>query len=179
MKTLKEDETMKRKLIFKGKIFTLEQRVVTIRDKEYIRDIIVHPGGVGVLVIIDEKILLVKQVRHSINEETLEIPAGKLEYGEDPDFAGRRELNEEAGYECDQLKPVCAFLSTPGFCDEKIWIYEAVDPVETNHRLDMDEDEEITKVWIDINEAYKMIQEGKIVDGKTIIAIQYAILQRR
>lgn len=170
---------MENKEIFKGKIFTLEQKDVTIHNKEYRRDIIRHPGGVGVLLIVDDKVLLVKQMRHAIDQETLEIPAGKLEYGEDPMTAGLRELNEEAGYECKRLKPIIHFVSTPGFCDEVIWLYEAIEPYATKHKLAMDEDEEITKIWINLKEIQQMLQNNQIIDGKTIIALQYALLERR
>ncbi len=169
---------MENKTIFKGKIFTLEEKDVTIHNKKYKRDVIRHPGGVGILLIQDHKVLLVKQMRHAIDKETLEIPAGKLEYGEDPMQAGLRELNEEAGYECKSLKPIVSFVSTPGFCDEVIWLYQADQPYPAQHKLAMDEDEDITKVWIDLDQAYKMIKNNEIIDAKTIIAIQYALLER-
>ena len=93
--------------------------------------------------------------------------------------AGLRELNEEAGYECKRLKPIIHFVSPPGFCDEVIWLYEAIEPYVTKHKLAMDEDEEITKIWIDLKEIQQMLQNNQIIDGKTIIALQYALLERR
>lgn len=169
---------MEEKEIYKGAIFTLVTKDVKIKDAYYKRDIIKHPGGVGILCVLENKILLVKQFRHAINQETLEIPAGKLEYGEDPMTCGLRELNEETGMECDHLEPVLAFVSTPGFCDEKIWIYKAIHPRKTKHPLQQDEDEQIDIVWMDLDKAYQFIQSGKIIDGKTIIAITQAILER-
>ena len=166
-------------ICYKGKIFDLIQKDVVINDKIYQRDIIRHPGGVGVLVTKEGKILFVKQFRHAINKETLEIPAGKLEYGEDPKTCGMRELNEEAYLECEELQFITSIVSTPGFCDERIWIYEAIHPKLTTHHLTQDEDENIDLVWLNINEAYQMILDQKIDDAKTIIAIQYAFINRK
>lgn len=169
----------KENVIYKGKIFDLIQKNVVINNKIYQRDIIRHPGGVGVLVTKENKILFVKQFRHAINKETLEIPAGKLEYGEDPKTCGIRELNEEAYLECEDLQLITSIVSTPGFCDELIWIYEAKNIKATTHHLAQDEDENIDLVWLDIKDAYQMILDQKIDDAKTIIAIQYAYINRK
>lgn len=169
---------MKEKEVFKGMIFTLVEKNVKIHGQEYRRDIIRHPGGVGVLCIIDHKILLVKQYRHAIEKETLEIPAGKLEYGEIPMECGLRELNEEAGYDCEKLELVQSFVSTPGFCDERIYIYKAIHPKKTRNRLSMDEDEEIETIWMDLDEAYEKTKTSEIDDAKTVIAILHAMLER-
>ena len=169
----------KEKTIYNGKIFDLVEKEVYIHNKPYLRDIIRHPGGVGVLVTNKNKILFVKQFRHAINKSTLEIPAGKLEYGEDPKACGMRELNEEAYLECDDLKLITSIVSTPGFCDERIWIYEALHIRKAEKHLNQDEDEDIDLLWIDIDEAYKMVLEQKIEDAKTIIAIQYAYINRK
>lgn len=169
----------KENVIYKGKIFDLIQKKVVINNKIYQRDIIRHPGGVGVLVTKENKILFVKQFRHAINKETLEIPAGKLEYGEDPKACGIRELNEEAYLECEDLQLITSIVSTPGFCDELIWIYEAKNIKATTHHLAQDEDENIDLVWLDIKDAYQMILDQKIDDAKTIIAIQYAYINRK
>lgn len=170
---------MEEKTIYKGSIFSLNQKTIQIKGKDYLRDIIRHPGGVGILVVIDHKILLVQQMRPAIDQVTLEIPAGKLEYGEDPLQAGLRELNEEAGYTCKELSLIQSFFSTPGFCDERIWIYEAIDPIPVKNRLSMDEDEEIECKWIPIHEAYEMTRNGTILDAKTIMAIDHAILKEK
>ena len=169
----------KENVIYKGKIFDLIQKNVVINNKIYQRDIIRHPGGVGVLVTKENKILFVKQFRPAINKETLEIPAGKLEYGENPKTCGIRELNEEAYLECEDLQLITSIVSTPGFCDERIWIYEAKNIKATTHHLAQDEDENIDLVWLDIKDAYQMILNQKIDDAKTIIAIQYAYINRK
>lgn len=170
---------MKEKEIYDGLIFRLVQREVKIHDKTYLRDIIHHPGGVGVLCVVDDKILLVKQYRHAIEKETLEIPAGKLEYNEDPRECGIRELNEETGYECEEFELVQSIVSTPGFCDERIWIFQANGIKKTTHRLAMDESEDLNELWIPLEEAYTKINTGEIDDAKTVVAILHAMLKRK
>lgn len=164
------------KTVYTGPIFTMSQDEVMIKDKWYTRDIIHHHGGVGVLAIRDHLILMVKQYRFAIEQETYEIPAGKLELGEDPYEAGLRELEEESGFTSDKLELVTAMYSTPGFCNEKIYIYWTDQLREVENPLPMDEDEEIETCWIDIDEAMNMIEKGTLVDAKTIIAVQFAKL---
>lgn len=170
---------MNKTRIYRGPIFELIQKNILIHDKIYKRDIIVHPGGVGVLAIDQNKILLVRQYRPAIDKETWEIPAGKLEYGEDPKECGLRELNEETGYEAKNLQLITSIYSTPGFCNEKIWIYEAKHITKAAHHLNMDEDEEIEIKWFAIKDAYEMIKKNQIEDAKTIIAIQHAIITKK
>ncbi len=170
---------MKEKLIYKGNIFTLVHKDVQIHGQSFPRDIIHHPGGVGIVVIVDHKILIVRQYRHAIEKESIEIPAGKLEYGEDPVQCAMRELNEETGYDCDKLEFIQSFVTTPGFCDEKIWLFEAVHPFLAKNRLAPDADEDIRKEWMDLDEAYQYVRSGVIDDAKSVIAIQYAALKER
>ena len=170
---------MEEKEIFKGVIFTLVQKEVEVNSIRVNRDIIRHPGGVGVLLQIDHKILLVRQMRHAINQDTLEIPAGKLEYGENPKECGIRELNEEACYEASDLNLIYDIVSTPGFCDERIKIYEAIDPKKASVHLSQDIDEDIQLLWMDLDEAYQKCLDQTIIDAKTIIAIQYAKLKEK
>lgn len=168
---------MKEKEIYKGIIFDLVQKEVEIKGKTYLRDIIRHPGGVGVLAVQDGKILLVRQYRHAIGKETLEIPAGKLEYGENPRTCGLRELNEETGYECDEFVELPSLVSTPGFCDERIWLYQAKGLKKAENKLDLDEDEEIDMIWLSLEEAYNKMMNKEIDDAKTVIALQHAIIE--
>ena len=168
----------KEKKIYDGPIFTLVQRFVEIKGKEYQRDILLHPGGVSLLVIEDDKILLVKQYRYGIECDTLELPAGKLEYGENPKECAVRELNEETGYESNQIELIQTLATVPAYCQETVYIYEAKNVHKTLHRLNMDEDEEIELFWIPLNKAYEMTLDGEIVDAKTIIAIQHAYIRK-
>ncbi|MDO4466733.1 MAG: NUDIX hydrolase [Bacillota bacterium] len=170
---------MKEKRVFRGAVFDVIQKDVCIKDMVVNRDVVISPGGVGVLVIKDGNILFVQQMRHTINEVTLEIPAGKLEIGEEPSVTGLRELNEEAGLTCERLIPISHFAPTPGYSNEKIWIFEAINVSPALERHEMDEDEEIELVWMPLENAYQQVLEGKIIDGKTIIAIQYAMIKKK
>ena len=170
---------MKEKKLYSGPIFDFVQTKIEIKGKEYVRDIIKVNGGVGILVIKDHKMLFVKQYRAAVDMMTLEIPAGKLEAGEDPKETAFRELNEETGLDCKDLIQIHHFVPTPAFCNETIWIYKAVDPFPSTQRLAMDEDEEIELFWYDLNEAYEMVRNGTIQDAKTILAIDYALLEGR
>lgn len=166
--------------VYDGVIFNMTHDVIEIENgKQFPRDVIHHDGGVAVLVVRNAKILFVKQYRYAIQQDTLELPAGKLEKGEDPIECGIRELEEESGFGCSELGLICEMYSTPGFCTEKIYIYEAKNLRKIDHPRTMDEDEEINTSWIPIEEAYAMIQNGEIKDAKTILGIQYAYINYR
>ena len=164
------------KSVYECAIFQMTRDEVEINGQVFPRDVIHHDGGVGVLAIKDGKILLVKQYRYAVQEETLEVPAGKLEKGEDPCTCGLRELEEESGYTTERLETLCTLYSTPGFCSEKIYLYWTKKLIPVEHPRAMDEDEDIEVVWIDVRRAQAMVNDGTIQDAKTIIAIQFANL---
>ena len=172
-------KAMKDELIYHGMIFDIVSFEPVINGHTHHYEVLRHHGGVGLLCVQDDSVLLVKQMRYAIGQETLEIPAGKLEKGEDALEAGLRELNEEAGYECEKTKLVCAFYPTPGYSDEKIWIYECLGLHAAKNKLPQDQDENVRPFWMPLAKARKAIADGRIVDGKTIIAIQHALLQER
>lgn len=122
--------------------------------------------------------MLVKQYRYAIQKTSLEIPAGKLEQGEDPYTCGLREFEEESGYTSEKLYPICEMYSTPGFCNEKIYLYYSNDLIKVENPKAMDEDEEIETLWFSFDEIQKMLENGEIDDAKTIIALQYALLNK-
>ena len=164
---------MEKETLFEGNIFTLGRETIDGHAWEIIR----HPGGVGVLVVREGKMLFVKQFRPAVNAVTLEIPAGKLEYGEDPLSCGMRELNEETGLECSSMTLLQKFWSTPGFCDETLYIYQAHDPKPAAVHLPPDPDEDIELVWIGLKDALAMAGRNEICDAKTLIALYLAVLQ--
>ncbi len=163
-------------LVFEGNIFKVTHDQVEINQTTYSRDVVHHHGGVGILAMQDEQILFVKQYRYAIQQTTIEIPAGKLEQNEDPYICGLRELEEESGYTTSKLETLCTMYSTPGFCNEKLYLYWTNQLKKVQNPLPMDEDENIEIQWISISEALSMIELGLIHDAKTIIAIQYAAL---
>ncbi|MGM9960058.1 MAG: NUDIX hydrolase [Allobaculum sp.] len=169
---------MSQKEIFKGKIFTVYQKEMDVNGQMMMRDLVVHPGGAAISVIADHKILLVRQTRAGIgNVSTLEIPAGTIDPHEDPKITAMRELNEETGLEADDLELITAFWPTPGYDSEVIYVYSAIRPHSAAKRLAMDDTEDITIEWMDLDEAYKAIATGEIRDGKTILAIYKAKLE--
>ena len=170
---------MSEKSVFEGKIFSVSIRTMMDEGHEIRRDIVRHPEGVALCCVMDHKILLVRQPRAAVEQETLEIPAGTREPGESPELTGMRELNEEAGLACDSLRLITSFWPTPGYDTETIWVYEAVGLRPVENRRPMDPDEHISDLWIDLNDAYRMIQDGTIRDGKTIIAIQHVLLNEK
>lgn len=106
----------------------------------------------------------------------MEVPAGKLEKGEDPYTCGLRELEEESGLTSPLLHQLCTLYSTPGFCNEKIYLYWTDQLTQVENPAPMDEDEDIEVLWIPIKEALHMVETGEIEDVKTIVAVQFAAI---
>lgn len=165
--------------IFEGAIFSVVQKQMDIGGRTVWRDLVLHPGGAAISVIVDNRILLVCQSRAGIgNVKTLEIPAGTIDHGEDPMETAMRELNEETGCTAQSLSLITAFWPTPGYDSEVIYVYRAHGVQKAAVRLAMDETEDITLTWMDLEEAYQKIQDGSIRDGKTILAIYQAMLEK-
>lgn len=164
-------------LLFDGQVIKVyKDTIETSSGIQAIREVVRHRGGVGVLAVQNNKILLVKQFRYPNGVETIEIPAGKLEANEDPEVCALRELEEETGYSAKVIHPISKFLPTPGYSDEWLYIYEAKDIYKVDSPLAADEDEDIDVLEMDIKEAYRKVIDGTIVDGKTVIAIMHAYI---
>ncbi len=167
-------------LLYKGKIIEVYRDEVEVENgTTSIREVVRHNGGVAILAIIDGQVLLVEQYRYPNATKTLEIPAGKLEKGEDPKLCGIRELEEETGYSCKDATLLTKAFPTPGYVDEILHIYQANDIFTVENPMTGDDDEFITVVKINVEDAYNMIKSGDIVDAKTIIAIQHAYIQNK
>lgn len=166
-----EEKTVKSERIYKGKIINVRVDTVELLDKKYSkREIVEHPGAVGIIPITSNKdIVLVRQFRKAVEEALLEIPAGLIEYKEEPSQCAIRELKEETGYTANKLKKLFEYYSSPGFSDEKIHIYLADDIIAGTAQPD--EGEYIRIVKMPIDEALKKVKTGEIKDSKTIIAI--------
>ena len=172
--------TVQKEVKYQGPIFTVEQHLVSLPNgNQSTRDIVIHNGAVAVLVVKEGKILLVRQYRKAIEAHTLEIPAGKLDHdGESALEAAKRELEEEAQLSADEWTKIIELVPTPGYCTEKIHLYEAKG---IQHLLDaapLDEDEFVSIKWIPVEEVIQKIHHGEITDAKTIIAVQYAALHQ-
>ena len=163
---------------YSGKIIDL--RVDTIKypsGTETIREVVEHPGGAVVLCLFENnEILLVKQYRHPFEKEIFELPAGKLDGGEDPLVCAQRELREETGYAARQWEPLTALLATPGFCDEVLHLFLARDLYHHASGPAREEGEQTMSILrIPIIEALTLIDRGEIADGKTIAGILLGI----
>ena len=164
------EKTLKSEPIFKGRVIDLRVDTVTLPDGNVsTREVIAHPGGVCVLAVDEEKnVFMVRQYRYPTKQVLLEIPAGKLEYGEDYFKAAKRELEEEAGVVAENYVYLGYFYPTPAYCEEKIHMYFASGLTKTKQNLDDEEFLEVEKVPYD--KLLEMISKGEIIDGKTALA---------
>ena len=157
--------------IYEGKVFDVKKHTVELLNGDTVtREQILHNGGVAVIAIDDDgMVFLVRQYRFGAGVETLEIPAGKLEKGENPYEAGMRELREETGYKTDKLTSLGDFLPTPAYCSEKIYLYMANRLEYCGQDLDDDEFLSVEKYPLDV--LHEMVLKNEINDSKTVIAI--------
>jgi ADP-ribose pyrophosphatase len=138
--------------------------------QEIVREVVRHPGGAGgVPLFADGRIALVKQYRHPAGRDLLEIPAGKIDAGERPESCAAREIEEELGVRVGRIEKLAEFYSTPGFCEEKLFVYLATELEASVQKLDHDETVEI--VYLSLAEAWQLVERGEIEDAKTIIAL--------
>lgn len=170
-----EEKTIERKDIFQGQVIQVaHDRVSLPNGQESMRELVFHKGAVAVIPITAEgKIVLVEQYRKAIESLSIEIPAGKLEIGEhaDPMAAALRELEEEVGL-TGRLELLYDFYTAIGFCNEKIKLYLAHDLERVENPRPQDEDEFLELHQVTLSQAEEMIKTGKILDAKTIMAIQ-------
>jgi ADP-ribose pyrophosphatase len=169
-------EILDSKKAFSGRVFDVTVDKVREGDKTYIRDVVHHPGSAVILPVFDDgTIALVRQYRHPAVRYLLELPAGTLNDKERPEAGAARELEEELGLVAGKMEKLSEFFISPGFCEEKMWLYLATDLTETQQRLE--EDEMIEVVRLPIDRALQMITDGEIEDAKTIIGLMLAAPQ--
>ncbi|MBP1933537.1 ADP-ribose pyrophosphatase [Ammoniphilus resinae] len=168
-----EEKTLKTKEIYHGKIITLHLDEVELPNgKTATREIVKHPGAVAIMALTsDQRMIFVRQFRKPLEKTILEIPAGKLEKGEDPKRCAERELLEETGYTAKQLKQISAFYTSPGFANEFLYLFEAEDLV--SGQAEPDEDEFVELTLLNLKEAFEAIERGEIIDAKTVLAVYY------
>lgn len=170
------EKTVEKRYIYKGKILNLRCDDAALFDGTPCkREIIEHSGGAGVLYIEDGKVLLVRQYRYAYGESVLEIPAGKLNAGEAPEITAARELEEETGIKAERLELLYTIYPTPGYTNEKIYLYQAYGGQRTGAHPD--EGEFVDSVWIPLDTAKEMLERGEIKDGKTIVALQHYFMR--
>lgn len=171
------EKTLSSKKVYEGKVFEVLKDEIELFDGEKTlirgRDVVVHPGGVVIVAQkADGKILLVKQYRYPIKIVEYELPAGRLEKGEDPLLAAKRELLEETGYSAQNWESLGFIYTTPGICTEKLYLFKA------NHltfiEQQPDEGEIIDYFEIEHSDVNQMIKKGEINDAKTLCGLMRA-----
>ncbi len=168
-----EEICVKEKRIFDGKIMNVRcDEVRTPSGHIATREVVEHKPAVGMLVLTNrQSVLLVKQYRYAVHEETLEVCAGLIEPGEDPAQAAEREMQEELNVKAKKLHRIGEFYASPGFCTELFTLYLASELEESS--LPQDEDENVSVYEINLRDIPAMIREGKIRDSKTFAALSW------
>ena len=160
---------------WEGKIFAVEHTEVALPDGSHDwREIVRHHGGAGVVVVRDGLMCLVRQWRISLGRMTLEIPAGKIDPGEDPAVCAARELTEETGLVAERLELVAISNGAPGFTNEHTVVFYAHGV--RQGEASPDEGELVNVVWVPVEDVLAAVREGMIEDAKTIIGAQFAAL---
>ena len=161
------------KKVFSGRVFDVTVDTVREAGRIYTREVVHHRGSAVILPAYDDgTIALVRQYRHPAVKYLLELPAGTLNDRERPEAGAARELEEELGLIAGRLEQLSEFFVSPGFCEEKMWLYLATELTPTAQRLD--DDELIEIVRLPIERALQMISDGEIEDAKTIIGLLLA-----
>ena len=165
------ESTTECRYIYKGRIINVRNDAIALpTGKAAQREFVEHPGGVAVLAV-DEHgyVPLVRQFRYPLGHHIWEIPAGKLERGEDPADAIARELHEETGLTAEKIELLASFYPTVGYSDEIIRVYVATGLSYVG--AEPDEDEFLELKYFHIDELYKMCLDGTLDDGKSVLAV--------
>jgi ADP-ribose diphosphatase len=157
--------------IHKGKIFSLWGGRVSLDNGEVaVREIVRNPGGVAIVPVLDQSVILIRQFRIAIERGLLELPAGRLEPGEEPAQCAARELEEEIGYRAKELVPLASYFSSVGFADERMHIFLALGLEKTN--VKQEADERITEVLMPVEVIQEKLAAQEFEDAKTIIGLR-------
>lgn len=171
------EKWIKKAEIYKGKIFSLWGGKVSLDNGDSaVREYVRHGGGVAVVPVIDNNVILIRQFRIAIERELIELPAGRLETNEDPADCARRELEEEIGYRANELIPLATYFSSVGFTDEQMHIYLALDPVKVSLKLEADE--RIREVVMPVEMIQEKLAAQVFEDAKTIIGLREFLAHR-
>jgi ADP-ribose pyrophosphatase len=165
--------------IYRGHVVHLDVDTVTLPNGTTLDlEVVRHPGAAAVVPLVENgNVLLIRQYRHAAGGFIYEIPAGKLDAGEEPRQCAAREVEEEIGFRAASLEPLVSFFTTPGFTDEVIHVFLATGLTPGTQQLDHDEVLEVVEMSLD--DAMARIADGTIKDAKTIIGLQAAYLHAR
>lgn len=168
-----EEKVLSSEMLYEGRIINLRKDKVTVVNGTSYREVVEHNGGAVLLAVTDDhKMIMVRQYRRPADKVMFEVPAGKIDPGEDPMETAVRELKEETGYTAGKVKYLCRFYPSVGFSEEVLYLYLCTELTEGETEFDDNEALDIEK-W-DIDELHEMVMRGEIDDAKTLIAIEYA-----
>ena len=166
----KKEKTLKSETIYEGRILNLKKdEVLCPNGEKSLREVVTHHGGVGILIKVDDKFIIEKQYRYALNEELYELPAGKLEKGELPLEAAKRECLEETGYRPLEMIHLGDMSPTCGYSTEIIHFYYCPKSVKESRHLDSDE--VIDLMYLSLEEIEQMIKDNKIIDSKILAVL--------
>ena len=166
----KTEKTIKKEQVYNGIVINLtKDEVMCPNGQKAIREIVHHRGGVAILYKVDDKFIFEKQFRYALNEEIIEVPAGKLEEGEIPLEAAKRELLEETGYRPLEMIHLGDSYPTPGYSSEVIHLYYCPKAIKEERHLDKDEN--IDLIYLSLEEIEELIANNEIKDSKSVAAI--------
>ncbi len=164
------ERTLSSERHFSGTLLTLRVDQVELADGgRSHREIVEHPGAVAIVAWDGERLALVRQWRHAVGRDMLEVPAGTLDPGEEPERAARRELAEECALEARRWQAGPCFFTAPGFTTEELTVYLATGLHATEAQQADDEDLEV--VWLTLEDAVAAADDGRIADAKSLVAI--------
>lgn len=161
-------------LVYTGKITSIRRDELTRGDgKTFVRETAVASDAVGIVAMDDKgRILLIRQYRHPMGRPVWEIPAGRMDVeGEKPEETALRELREEADTEASSVELLTLFLNSAGWTTEKTYVYLAKDLMDVPEFQRENEEADIEKKWLSLNEAVELVKSGEIDDAKTVIGI--------
>lgn len=162
---------IKRELAYEGTVLKIYRDTVIANGIEEVFDYIHHNGAAAVLPVTEDgKIMLVRQYRNALDRFTLELPAGKVDFPEEPRIAcAYRELEEETGFRTDQLEYLITVNTTVALCNEAIDIFIAKNLIPSKQNLDADESIDV-EIW-EVRDLLELIYSGKMTDSKTVAAV--------
>jgi ADP-ribose pyrophosphatase len=164
------ERTVSSELLHKGRVVSVFRDKAELENGAIVnREVVRHSGGVAVLAIHENNVLFVRQFRYPFAENLYELPAGKLEPGEDPAECGLRELKEETGYNAGKLSPLGVIYPSPGYIDERLYIFLAESLTFVGQKLD--ENEFLTNIKIPYEKAIAMCLSGELKDAKTVTGL--------